>query len=632
MKKFFAGTVKGISATSLKATDLLSIELNANTSVEAITAATSGKKILELLQTALAESRVAYAITSPFNHVKETIANTLQGKFMDRINQLVDIVESTDDIENLNDFVEDGRISREVVEYVQDLVSARKAELETVASPVEPVVMDIGIKLTTEQVLAMMAMTGLVIGGSCKTAMGEGTVLGFIVGQSGTIVVLEVEGKRHNVFATHVQGNTTTKNEENVTMAKKLEVSATQTNKEVNVSMENPNVVKSTPSLQFVAPISNEEAKALVEEAVQNNFDVYADLTPEQRAENEEAKLKADMEKFQSANDEKSAHATVLASSSAAQALKAFAGTPVVKSNVVAAPAAKVAAPAVSNTNQTNGGNVQMTNNTQTQGARQGSAVAGAFAGTQVSGRQGSTPSLALNGMAVQSNSPALAAWGGINSAMSIIQIDEYVGRQGAGNRSFVWYLDEAVKYEGQIMTAFEIQAAGMKNEALGITDMKFYSPASVAGLWGREAREDDFLYVEVFFGQTSYEFRIKRGTMNISKDNSTRPYIYSTNIARKQASNGGAWFCEYVAGRREDKLKVVVQADGVVRLARTEWNKETRTRDIVAADAPFVQEVGGDNWVNQNLYGTKVGQAVFIQVMMLMDEVSGLKEARESK
>lgn len=264
-----------------------------------------------------------------------------------------------------------------------------------------------------------------------------------------------------------------------------------------------------------------------------------------------------------------------------------------------------------------------MVNNTQTQ-----VNAAQAFGGQTVTAQNvRAAGGLELNtSMLPGAQSPALTGWAGVQSQLSLVELDEFVGRNARGNQDFVWYVEESKKYEGQIMTVAELVAAGMKNEALGITDIKFYSPASVAAQYNRQPDDRDFVVVEVFFGQTSYTFNFRRGTFN--RDNVQKPYIYSNNIARKQTQSGTR-YCEYVSSRRSDKLQVVIQADGKIREARKVW--ENGVQVVHPEDAPFVLEVGGESWVSAAPnFGIKIGQAPFIQLMMIVDEVSGLKAFRE--
>lgn len=255
--------------------------------------------------------------------------------------------------------------------------------------------------------------------------------------------------------------------------------------------------------------------------------------------------------------------------------------------------------------------------------ARQGSTPSLAFGGAQV-GRQGSTPSLALGGAFAQA--PAGGAWAEVAPVMALPTV-EFTGTNNAGGQDFVWYIAEAAKYEGQIMDLATLHANNFANPNIGITGMKFCTPESVANFFNREVKQDDFMWVEVFFGTTSYEFMFSKNSQADS-----RPYIYSRNIARKQ-TKGGTWFCEYVTSRRTDKLEVVQQADGVIREARKQWDREARAFVIHPEDAPFVQEVGGQGWVNTAPnYGIRVGQQVFIQLMVMFDEQQGLKAARDAK
>jgi hypothetical protein len=641
MKKFYAGTTKGVSATQIKATDLLAIEITKDTTVEAIAEATAGNKILELLNNAMAEGRAAYAITSPLAHVKETVANVLQAKFMQRINAMIAMVEEADSVDALDALIEDGRVCNEVLEYVTDVYNARKAEKEAPVVPVAPVTVEPGIDTTEAQVLDAMNARGLVIGGTAKTAMGVGTVLGFVVGQIGTMVVVSVEGKQLTVMSTRVEGQAVVQNQ-------------TKTNEEVSVSMKNvsanqSNVVASTtPSLVLNLPV-NAEAKAVVESAVEaTNVEVpYEELTVEEREALEEARLQADLAKFAEAQENKSANASAVAHSSAAQALKALGGgaqTPAQGNrNTNAAPAfvqpaaqVRTNAPAVNNQPKTNnrGGNVQMTNVNNNNGAvaqqsqgRQGSTPSLAFNGGSVAGtRQGSTPTLALGGNTAFSAPAVGSAWANIAPVMELPTV-EYTGTNGSNNEDFVWYVAEAAKYEGQILDLATLAANGFANPHIGITGMKFCKPESVAAFFNREVKENDMMWVEVFFGTTSYEFMISG-----NKGSEYKAAIFSRNIARKQ-TKGGTWFCEYETSRRTDKLQVVTQGDGVIREARKVWDRDAKAFVIHPEDAPFVVEVGGQGWVNvAPNYGIRVGQQVFIQVMVMMDEYLGLKAAREAK
>lgn len=616
MKKFFAGVTKGVFATQMKASDL------------------SHQPALQdqLVTEALAEGK-AFAITCSNKAEKESVASEMQKKFMDRINTLVDTAFDLDSMDLLNELFESGKLAKDIFEYIEDLLNAKRAELDQPMVPVADVLIPAGLNVTKAEVLKSMKAAGLVLGGSCKTSAGEGTVLGFEVTSFGTMVVVSVEGKNHKYLVSAVEGDQQMKNEESVKMAK-------NNDKKVTVSAASQKQIKGEVK-EMVKGNVNNEAMSMIEKAIAGDIASF-ELTAEEREQMAEMKLQEDLAKFAQSSEELKEAVSQLANSDAAKALLALAGNgsapkaaeapkapevqgaPIVNGPARSAqrsaqPSVRVNATQNQTKNQNNGGHVQMNNNTQT---RQGN-VSAAFGGQNASAnRQGSTPSVrvAFSGAGAQTN-----GWAGIESKLGQINLDEYVGRTTNGNQDFVWYIEESVKYAEQMMTLEEIQAAGMTNEKLGITDIKFYSPESIASHYNRQVREDDFVVLEVFFGMTSYEFTFRRNATSDQK-----PYIYSSNIARKQTKSN-VRYCEYVSSRRTDKLTIVKQADGTFREARKVW--ENGEQVIHAEDRDYAFEVGGQSWVNASPnFGIKIGQPVFIQLMLLVDELSGLKAYREAK
>jgi hypothetical protein len=600
MKKFFAGQTQGIYATAVKASDC------------------NGKLIQEMVADALATGK-SYAITSNEKAKKEELAATLQEMFMAAVNTAVEITMDEDRVAELIDMKDNGKLAKEVYEYIVDTAEARLAEevAQENLAPVPQVVIAEGVGLSNEQVLKMMAISGLTIGGSCKTHAGNGTILGFKVEKSGTLVVVDLAGRHMTYLATAVQGvKSQTKQEESVELKTQVGVAL-----ELDLS-----------------------AVAQVNTAIEGGEQAPWEMTAEEREEARNAKLDADLAAFASATEANKARSAEVANSPAAKALQGILGTSVKdvpapkdtaasvavsKGAPAVAPAAKVnkGTTAPQNKNQNNGGNVQVANNTQ---GRQGSVATGAFGGQAVgSGRQASGAGLQLSGNFAQG--AAMEGWAGVQDMLGEIELSEFMGRNTNG-LDFVWYVAESAKYEGQLLTLADMKANGFKNEALGITAMQFYTPAAVsAARGGRDPHEQDFLYVEVFFGATSYEFLFRKSEFADRVTGVMKPYIYSTNITRKQATSG-TWYCEYQSGRRTDKLQVVVQQDGVVRLARTVRNAQGKY-EVHADDAAFVQEVGGSNWTTSPVnYGIKIGQAPFIQLMLMMDELTGLAARRANK
>ncbi len=590
MNKFIAGTQQGIFTTAVKASDL-------------VAKPTLGA---ELVQEAMTMGK-AYSITSNDKSLKESLAKDLQAQFISRVNTLIEACLEMDSMDTLNDMKENGKVAREVYEFIEDSIAARKAaSVKTVnLSPVEPVSIAKGINMSHEVVLAGMAKRGLVIGGTCQSSVGQGTVLGFEVDKIGTMVVIAVGNERFKFMANAVQ-------------TKNLEESVT-----VNQTIQNANASASQSDKDIVAAAINGETP------------MY-ELSAEQRAQVAEIKLQMDLQEAQEkALFTQAKVAEVAGSSEAQNALRAIqqmggitpaapkevvsAGAPVVAPYVK--PAAQASAPAtkaaVQPQNKTNGGNVQMTN----QPVVNNRNAAGAFGGQTVNGnRPGNT--LELNGSFVN-QSPALQGWAGITSPVET-ETDEYT-RGANGQQDFVWYLAQVEKYP-ELLSGKEFYAT-RANAAIGITGASIYKPEDVVGVWGRTPQDNDYRYVELFMGALSLEFRIKKQT---TKDGV--PYVFSTNMGRNKSANG-TYYIEYVSSRRTDTMLVTRQADGKLREARTIYDATAKTRVVHPEDAPFTQEVKGDSWVNdQKLFGLRIGQQVFIQVMLLMDFYSGLEAAREAK
>lgn len=656
MNKFFAGVNNGVYTQSIKASDIAD-----NKALQS-----------ELVGQAIADGK-AFSITSNDKDLKTSLARTLQSQFSARVQTLVDSAIELESTEILDTLREDGKIAKEVFEYVEDLYAARLEEIRNPYVPTADIMIDKGVNLTNEQVLAEMMSMGLMLNGDCTTPAGkEGIIVAFNATANGTIVAVSVDGAAPLRY-----------------MANKLEVDGFQTKTQGVIPMANRNVAAQVATgnqnNQIKGEVKtmmknnvNEAAKTMVEKAITGEVS-ESQLTQEEYAELLEARLdmsaedreamaeaKIQMELAMLADKEEAAKEDVakLANSDAAQAFLALAGSapapkateaevkaPVTGGAPVVAPNARntksnttantntrnSAAAAVSATqnqnNQPKGEVKTMTTTTnnnqgaQAQGTTTGrqSAASSAFSGAVASGNRQSTTTVEL--AFAGGTTGNVAGWENIESKLAEINLDEYVGRGTNGNQDFVWYVQEASKYEGQLMTLAELQENAMANVNLGITDIKFYSPASVAALYNRQANEKDFIVVEVFFGLTSYEFTFRRGTSN----RDSKAYIYSNNIARKQAKNSSNYFCEYVSSRRSDKLAIVQQQDGTFREARKVW--ENGAQVFHSEDAAFVIEVGGETWLNvAPNYGIKVGQAVFVQVMLLIDEVSGLKAFRDNK
>jgi hypothetical protein len=624
MKKFFSSVTKNVFARTFEAASVANQPAIQN----------------ELISTAMMEN-TSFLFTGPG---KDEVASTLQSMFADRIETMVQIAFDEGGMETLTDMFEDKLVSKEIFEYVEDLYNARMNELHTEIVVTEDVVMGPEVTRTKAQVLAEMKANGLVIGGSCTSANGQvGTVAGFEATNFYTMAIVTVDGQNVKFMSNTLTGNQTIKNEEMVSMTNK-------NTKEVTVAASQNTTKGEVVDMAKV----NVEAKNIVEQAIAGEVDLM-ELTAEEREVVQEAQIQADLARYTQNQEAKDEAISKVANSDAAKALLGLGGKsskPATSTNpaapLVNAPATKVSgAPVVpaqgrrsasnnntgrqsagtnQTTNQTNGGNNM--NTTTTQGATQGRQSAGTTtrqSAGATTGRQ--STSLRLNDAFGNNNgSVQQAGWEGITSMLDDSLLNEYVGRNANGTQDFVWYLQEAAKYtDVNFMTLAELQANGMANAEIGITDIKFYSPQAVAENFNRQARDNDFVVVEVFFGLTSYTFNFRKGTQQSGK-----AYIFSNNIARKQ-TKGGAWYCEFVSSRRTDKLQVVVQVDGTIREARKAWINGEFT--VVAEDAPFVLEVGGNNWVDvAPNFGIKIGQQVFLQLMLLVDELSGLKAHREAQ
>lgn len=582
---------------------------------------------------------------------QEQVAKALQAEFLSRVEALV-ATASEEGIEALEDLHLNGHICKEVFEYVEDLVVAKEHELKSTIEVKAEVFIEEGANITEEQVREAMQAQGLVIGGTCETPVGQGNVLSFEATNYGTMVIVNVEGEFMKYLSNAVKGQKAIQIEE----AKKMVNNA---NNEVVAAVQAENNTQNKGEVTNMEN-TNKEVMAMIN-AFKKGDIAAIEMTPEARELQQEMEIQA-MLASHNTKDKKTVEqeekVKAAAVSASAQAVLKMAGatptapaqnTPTATPQVEGAPVVTQTRPAAgrrmsvnaaalsNNQNQTTGGNNTMTNNNTTQASattRQSTAPAASASTRQSTASRfavnpaalGSTSALPANadGLFEKKASAANAGWAGVASRMEEFQ-NEYVGRNAAGGADFVWYLNEATKYADVLMTLDEIREAGMKNDKVGITDIKFYNPADVAASNNRQANENDFVIIEVFFGLTSYTFTFRRGVQHTDG----RPYIYSTNIARRQ-SNSGNRFCEFVSSRRTDKMMIVKQADGTFREARKVWANGEQV--VHAEDAPFAFEVGGNNWVNvAPNYGIKVGQAVFIQLMLIVDDLSGLKAFRES-
>jgi hypothetical protein len=647
MNKFFAGVQNGIYTQSIKASDLV-----------------NDKKLQsELVSQAISEGK-AFSITSNDKQMKTDVARTMQSQFSARVQALVDSAIELESTEILDQLREDGKIAKEVFEYVEDLYTSRLEEIRNPYVPAAEVMIEKGVNLTKEQVLAQMMSMGLMLHETCITPAGEGVIVAFEATASGTIAAVSVDGASpRRYMATKLEGQGFQNQTQGVISMVNKNVQS-----QVAISNDNNNTIKGEVKTMMNNNVS-EEAKSMVEKAILGevsenmlNDEEYAELvelrlnmSAEDREALADAKIQQELAALAQQEDAGKEEVAKLANSEAAQAFLALAGSapaPKATEGEVKAPVTggapviaanqrnnrsnnttRQAAAAASQpqNNQPKGEVKTMTTTTNNNAGNnnnagfqsvQSSAFSGANAGA---GRSANTTlEFAFGGA---NTAATVQGWENIESKLAEINLDEYVGRGTNGNQDFVWYVQEAAKYEGMMMDLTTLQENAMANPELGITAIKFYTPASVAALYNRQPNEKDFIVVEVFFGLTSYEFTFRRGTSN----RDSKPYIYSNNIARKQAKNSANFYCEYVSSRRTDKLTIVQQADGTFREARKVW--ENGTQVIHTEDAPFAVEVGGDTWVNvAPNYGIKIGQAVFVQIMLLVDEVSGLKGFRDAK
>lgn len=622
MKKFFATATNGVFATTVSASNVLSTEGLAQ----------------ELVRTALTEGK-NFVIGGDAK-----VAQDVQEMFMTTVNDMLNAAEEIGNNDALDQMYENGHLAKEVYEWLVDTLEARKNPVLEVAVPTEQVVIAKGINMSVGQVIAAMATRGLAVNGSCKTAANEeGTVLGFEVTPNVTLATVRLATGIQKFAVQSLKGNAvievqTKTNEEVSTM--------TNTNKSVNV---NSAVEAAKKVLGSIDPA----IQASVDEALKSGVPAF-ELSAQQREAMQEHKLATDLAKFAEKQEEKEEKATELANSEIANQLLAVLGgapTSNVSAQAPAEPVRQASAPVINatpNTNTNKGGNVSMknTNNatvfapaqavsaTQAPAARQSaglSITAGLAGGSSLQ----LNPALVAQQQATQSGS--LRAWGSVNDQFKEVvgEYDAFVGRQSNGQSDFVWYIEDAKNYEGQILSGSDLAANGMTNPALGITDIQFYNVADVYAARSSKltVRPEDYMIAEVFFGMTSYEFLIRRGSYTNKTTNQDVAFIYSPNVLRKKNENTGSYFCEYQNSRRTDVLDVVVDAEGKVRMARKEFNRTTRQWEINAADAPFVQQVGGANYVESTPgFGVKIGKAVFVQVMVLFDELTGLKATRDAK
>lgn len=620
MKKFFATVTANVFASTVTAASVNATEGFAS----------------ELVRTALTEGK-NYVVTGD-----PQVAADLQEMLMDKLNDMLNSAEEIGNTDVLDQLYENGHLAKDVYHWVVDTLEARKNPLSEIKLPTQEVIVPRNMNIHPDAVKTAMANMGLVIGNTCETPKhGTAVVRAFEVSAAGTIVYVQTTSNGvMPLIATALKGNAPVQTKQ----TKTNEEVSTMTNKSVSANQSAISGVRASLELAI-----DPAAKAVVEAAMNQETPAY-ELTAEQRAVAAEMKLSEDLAKFAEAQGKKEENASKVANSAEANALLGVLGAagatkqqpqqqapaqrpigaPANPARNASAGSARQAAQnagvnATQNTNQTNGGNVQMTNNTQTRGAQtQGTGnrtAAGAFGGQSVSanaGRNAAGAGLELSGAFAQ---------GGFTFDTTDFELNEYVGRGAAGNTDFVWYLEAMKQYE-QVMSAADFAANGKKNADLGITDVQFYSTDAVKALNNkRYFRDDEVMVMEVFFGATSYEFTFSY------RESDRGAYIFSRNIARKQRENGNGYFCEYTSSRRSDKLSVVIDTEGNIREARKVWDKEAKAFVFHADDAPFVVEVGGESFVDQNLgWNVKIGQAPFVQIMILADSLLGLKKARDAK
>lgn len=636
MKKFFATATANVFATTVSASNILATPALAQ----------------ELIRTALVEG-TNYIISGDAK-----LAAEVQAQFMDTVNDMINAAEEIGNTDALDQAKENGAIAKDVYEFLIDQLEARKNPLLSVKLPAKAFTIAKGVNMKEAQVKAAFAAQGIVIDGPCTIASGEaGTVKAIEVGNGFTIAYVQVGSEIRPLAINTIKGLAAI-----APVAKEVApTNQTKTNEEVSTMTTTNNKSNVSNSAREVAAKVlgniNPAIQAQVEEALKTGVDAF-ELTAEQRQMMQDHKLATDVANAANRIETKAENASALANSSVADQLLAMLGSapaassavPAVQAQAPVANAAPIVAPATPNTNQTTGGNVQMNNTNNATVFTPATAVSAQQApasATPATGRTAMSHTAALIG-GMQIN-PALAtggvvtsntidAWNklGIKDKFNDIvgEDDQYTGRNAKGQLDYVWYVEEAKKYEGQIMTATDMAAQGWANPTLGITNIAFYSPQDVYATRGTNftARPEEYKVAEVFFGMTSYTFMIRKGIWTDKETGVVTPWINSANIVRVKKENGTGYFCEYQANRRSDVLDVVVQADGKVRLARTEWKDGKKV--FVAEDAPYVQQVGGGKHYVQaaNAWDVKVGQAVMLQVLMVFDELTGLKDLRAER
>lgn len=493
-----------------------------------------------------------------------------------------------------------------------------------------------GVNITEGKVVAMMGAAGLTIGGRCENKLGQATILGFEAGLNGVLVVVVIDGE----------------DAPRKLMADKVKAIG-QTTGPVSTRSEEDDLLASEIAKLMSAPTGGVEvaSRAAVSEAIfaggMTIRTVEDELSEAERFELEESERMAGRQKW---IDERKANATKVSGSEAAQRILALANqqlkggeAPQDNKDKGNGQSTRRPGPSAQQQTQTDGGNVQMETKTQdrpVQGVAGGKAVRRPQAGAQQQNAsapvQTPTPSnngksqrrpqagaqapaanntgrARLNTGAIPGNSNgrtggtrlgagAPIAGGAQRPAGTVgLRVDTPFVGNGAGGK---WFEDVS---RLPLVISGEAFEQSRQNLELGITDAKFYEANAYAEYKGFTARENDLATIVLSFGpELTFEFQIK-----ISSSPEARQPWYCSNVSFIKSKRGTGGYWAYVVGRR--------QADAILIERKGEWVMAT-PQEAEKANKNDLWTVKGAGWVNDTIYGMRMGEQIIAQVMRFAD------------
>lgn len=625
MKNVFSTqAIEGIKAVTLKAATLLASPIEMTNSHELNVEMLDGglKSTSRDIVDNVLQMGVHYVIDSKdarlSNAVSEVLGNMLEKEIQIVVEDMFieaqrgNVTQALADLnyapEVLREIV--GRLEAQGIEVMSQFATKQYTLEELVEMfNVEEVVIEKGSKLTEGQVVRMMEKDGLFIGGRCVAKMGEGTILGFIATSAGALMAqINIDGE----------------NEVRKVMADKIEAIGGAVQKEENLEA----MMVSNSNIPW-----EETNKAAVEEVFAGNMgirELESELTEAERLDQQEEARMANREAWLA---EQEANKKANAQSEAAARILAIANQQlgIVAPSTTKAPAAAPKAPAQAPVDQPAQGvagskQAPKAPATTTRRASQPAGDTQPSAPAQQAGRsnrRSERKNAGGTGGSTRVNTGAARSAAGTTAPRTRLSAGAPVnggnGNRAAANTGSVrlsvdapvqgvntpfarWY--ENPRFE--LVISGEELAETRQNLQLGITDVKIYDAHDYAASRGYEARDNDMAVIEVHFGPSlSFQFNFK-----FSSNPEAKQPFYSSNISRVK-SKRGTEFWTYVVGRREDTAFLIEK--------KGEWVRAT-SKEVEKASKDQLWEVKGTEWVNDSIYGMRMGEDVIAQVMRFAD------------